>query len=318
MRIIRQIDVVAPTDANVLITGESGTGKELVAVAIHQASLRKDRPLISVNCAAVPRELFESEFFGHIKGAFSGAFRDRIGRFELADGGTLFLDEVGEIPIDLQSKLLRVLQQGCLERVGEERTRDVDVRIIAATNRDLEGEVAAGRFREDLFFRLNVFPIVCQPLPKRSDDIPILAQHFLSVSCRRMNMPEPRMTRADVEALQRYVWPGNARVMERAAILSTPGRLQLNLPGAAEVRRDIRPLPRSVAPSAPEQNLTAQEIAELERRNIELALLASQGRVSGPGGAAERLQMKPKTLYSKLRKLRLDGGLPGAGRLFRT
>lgn len=311
MRIIRQIDVVAPTDANVLITGESGTGKELVAVAIHQASSRKDRPLISVNCAAVPRELFESEFFGHIKGAFSGAFRDRVGRFELADGGTLFLDEVGEIPIDLQSKLLRVLQQGCFERVGEERTRDVDVRIIAATNRDLEGEVAAGRFREDLFFRLNVFPIVCQPLRKRPDDIPALAQHFLSVSCRRMNISEPRMTRADVEALQRYAWPGNARelqnVMERAAILSTRGRLQLNLPGA-KVPRDARP-PRSIAPSPQEEILTAEEVAAFERRNIALALQASQGRVSGPGGAAERLQMKPQTLYSKLRKLQLDGGL---------
>jgi len=310
MRIIRQIDVVAPTDANVLITGESGTGKELVAVAIHQASPRKDRPLIRVNCAAIPRELFESEFFGHIKGAFSGAVRDRVGRFELADGGTLFLDEVGEIPIDLQSKLLRVLQEGCFERVGEERTRDVDVRIIAATNRDLEKEVAAGRFREDLFFRLNVFPIECQPLRKRPDDIVILAQHFLRVSCRRMNIPEPRMTRADVEALQRYAWPGNARelqnVMERAAILSTRGRLQLNLPGRTDMPRDARQPAKTTAPlSAAERILTAQELDELERRNLELALMASEGRVSGPGGAAERLQMKPQTLYSRLRKLQL-------------
>lgn len=309
MRIIRQIDVVAPTDANVLITGESGTGKELVAVAIHKASARKNRPLIRVNCAAIPRELFESEFFGHVKGAFSGALRDRVGRFELADGGTLFLDEVGEIPIDLQSKLLRVLQEGYFERVGEEHTRGVDVRIIAATNRDLEKEVLAGRFREDLFFRLNVFPIECQPLRKRPEDIATLAQNFLSVSCRRMNISEPRMTRADMEALQRYNWPGNARelqnVMERAAILSTRGKLQLNLPGRTDTPKEVR-APAKAATSVDEDRiLTAQELDELERSNLERALMASQGRVSGAGGAAERLQINPQTLYSKLRKLQL-------------
>ncbi|CFX28274.1 Formate hydrogenlyase transcriptional activator [Candidatus Filomicrobium marinum] len=309
MRIIRQIDVVAPTDANVLITGESGTGKELVAVAIHKASARKNRPLIRVNCAAIPRELFESEFFGHVKGAFSGALRDRVGRFELADGGTLFLDEVGEIPIDLQSKLLRVLQEGYFERVGEEHTRGVDVRIIAATNRDLEKEVLAGRFREDLFFRLNVFPIECQPLRKRPEDIATLAQNFLSVSCRRMNISEPRMTRADMEALQRYNWPGNARelqnVMERAAILSTRGKLQLNLPGRTDTPKEAR-APAKAATSVDEDRiLTAQELDELERSNLERALMASQGRVSGAGGAAERLQINPQTLYSKLRKLQL-------------
>lgn len=310
LRIVRQIDVVAPTDANVLINGESGTGKELVAGAIHQASPRKNRPLIRVNCAAVPRDLFESEFFGHVKGAFSGAIRDRVGRFELADGGTLFLDEVGEIPLDLQSKLLRVLQEGQFERVGEEKTRKVDVRIIAATNRELKSEVDHGRFREDLFFRLNVFPIECSPLRQRRGDIVLLAKHFLGVSCRRMNIAEPRLTRGDVEALERYDWPGNARelqnVMERAAILSRNGRLQLNLP------RDRQTAAHSEAvgelqPRQDDKILTAAEVEAFEAANIRKALSACDGRVSGPNGAARILGMKPPTLYSRLRKLRMEG-----------
>jgi PAS domain S-box-containing protein len=177
---LRQVGLVAPTDATVMITGESGTGKELIARAIHEASSRSDRPLIRVNCAAIPRELFESEFFGHVRGAFTGALRDRIGRFELADGGTLFLDEVGEIPLELQGKLLRVLQEGHFERVGEERTRAVNVRVIAATNRELKQEVKQGRFREDLYFRLNVFPVETVPLRDRREDVPLLAQHFLA------------------------------------------------------------------------------------------------------------------------------------------
>lgn len=306
-RILRQIDVVAATDADVLITGESGTGKELVAGAIHQASLRKDRPLIRVNCAAVPRDLFESEFFGHVKGAFSGAIRDRVGRFELADGGTLFLDEVGEIPIDLQSKLLRVLQEGRFERVGEERTRKVDVRIIAATNRNLKLEVEKGRFREDLFFRLNVFPIECAPLRARSDDIPLLAQHFLTVACRRLNITCPTLSRAHVERLQHYAWPGNARelqnVMERAAILARNGRLILNLPSENE---DAEPTPSQAmaSPASGKRILTAKEMAEFEAGNLRDALEACQGRVSGPGGAAELLGMNAQTLYSRLRKLK--------------
>ncbi|MCB1519166.1 MAG: sigma 54-interacting transcriptional regulator [Hyphomicrobiaceae bacterium] len=307
LRILRQIDVVAATDANVLITGESGTGKELVAGALHQASDRRTRPLIRVNCAAIPRELFESEFFGHVKGAFSGAIRDRVGRFELADGGTLFLDEVGEIPLDLQSKLLRVLQEGCFERVGQERTRKVDVRIIAATNRDLKSEVEKGRFREDLFFRLNVFPIECSPLRHRREDIALLARHFLRMSCRRINVPEPRISRADVESLEAYAWPGNARelqnVMERAAILSRNGRLNLNLPsgGKSSVKPADPVLPRS---SEESRILTAAEMEALEIRNIESAIEACDGRVSGPMGAAHLLEMNAQTLYSRLRKLK--------------
>ncbi|MDC4714439.1 sigma-54 factor interaction domain-containing protein, partial [Acinetobacter baumannii] len=178
LQIIEKIKVVAPTDANVMIYGESGTGKELIARAIHQSSHRKQYPLIRVNCAAIPSELFESEFFGHVKGAFTGAIRDRAGRFELADQGTLFLDEIGEIPLELQSKLLRVLQEGTFERVGEEKTRHVDVRIIAATNRNLKEEVKLKHFREDLYFRLNVFPIYSPALRDRKEDIPLLVSHF--------------------------------------------------------------------------------------------------------------------------------------------
>ncbi len=297
-----------------LITGESGTGKELVAGAIHQASGRKDRPLIRVNCAAVPRELFESEFFGHVRGAFSGAIRDRVGRFELANGGTLFLDEVGEIPLELQSKLLRVLQEGSFERVGEEKTRRVDVRIIAATNRDLKAEVEQGRFREDLFFRLNVFPIECSPLRQRRDDIPLLAQHFLRLSCQRLNVPEPRLSRANVEELERYAWPGNARelqnVIERAAILARQGRLMFNLPAGAKSKQPSREAPVAVAGS---RILTAAEVAEFEESNIRAALEACAGRVSGSGGAAELLGMKPQTLYSRLRKQEHQTKLKSSG-----
>ena len=231
--LLEQINLVAPTDANVLISGESGTGKELIAHAIHRASSRADRPLIRVNCAAIPRELFESEFFGHVKGAFSGAVRDRVGRFELADGGTLFLDEVGELELTLQAKLLRVVQEGRFERVGEEQSRTVDVRLIAATNRNLKSAVDDGDFREDLYFRLNVFPIDCTPLRQRVSDIPQLAEHYLNSTCERLNLPLPKLTRANVRALMQYSWPGNIRelqnVMERAAILSRKGKLTLCL-----------------------------------------------------------------------------------------
>jgi len=232
--LLRQIELVAPTDASVLILGESGTGKELVAREIHRRSRRADRPLIKVNCASIPRELYESEFFGHSRGAFTGATRDRAGRFEAADGGTLLLDEVGDIPLELQSKLLRVLQEGQFERVGEAATRQVDVRIVAATNRDLKKEVAARRFRQDLFYRLNVFPIELEPLARRKEDIPLLAAHFLKQSAARLNCSAARLTQANLLALQRYEWPGNVRelknIIERAVILSRCGPLSSNSP----------------------------------------------------------------------------------------
>ena len=244
--VARQIDLVAPTDSAVLILGESGTGKELVAREIHRRSHRAGKPLIKVNCAAVPRELYESEFFGHARGAFTGALRDRAGRFELADQGTLFLDEVGEIPLELQAKLLRVLQEGELERVGEERTRRVNVRLVTATNRDLRAEAEAGRFRQDLYYRLSVFPIELPPLRKRKEDIPLLAEHFVQVSARKLGRPTPRLTLAAVQRLQQYDWPGNVRelqhVLERAVITSTGGRLNVELPSSPGASRVAEPV----------------------------------------------------------------------------
>lgn len=222
--VLAQIDAVADTNATVLVTGESGVGKELVARAIHGASPRADAALVRVNCASIPKELFESEFFGHRKGAFSGAVRDRVGRFRLAHGGTLFLDEVGEIPFELQSKLLRVLQEREFEPVGDERTQKVDVRIVAATNRDLSEEVRTGRFREDLFYRLGVFPIAVPPLRDRPEDILPLALHFLEHAAQDLNVPRSEVPRAIARRLEQYAWPGNIRelqhVMERATILS--------------------------------------------------------------------------------------------------
>ena len=305
----RQIGLVAPSDAAVLVTGESGTGKELVARAIHEASGRGDRPLIRVNCAAVPRDLFESEFFGHARGAFTGALRDRAGRFELADGGTLFLDEVGEIPLELQGKLLRILQEGQYERIGEEKTREVDVRIVAATNRNLQAEVSAGRFRSDLYFRLNVFPIELVPLRKRAEDIPLLVAHFLESPARKGSPRELRVSAADMQQLQDYDWPGNIRelqnVLERAVILSKDGRLAIDLPAAP--RRTHRTVP-SATPVAEARAPLARPRAEDERRaaeraDIEQALQLANGKVSGPGGAAEILQLKPTTLASRIKAL---------------
>ena len=301
---LRQVKLVAPTSAAVMITGESGTGKELIARAIHEASSRRDRPLIRVNCAAIPRELFESEFFGHVRGAFTGAMRDRIGRFELADGGTLFLDEIGEIPLELQGKLLRVLHEGHFERVGEERTRAVDVRLIAATNRDLKQEVQRGRFREDLYFRLNVFPVESVPLRERREDIPLLAQHFLTRESKALKS-ELRLSEGDARRLSRYDWPGNVRelqnVIERAAILAQNGRLRIDLPdgsgvqpssGSARAKPDARPA-----------IMTSAEMRDHERANILAALQACGGKVFGPGGAAEMLDIKPTTLASRIKAL---------------
>ncbi|MFN7104693.1 MAG: sigma-54 interaction domain-containing protein, partial [Pseudorhizobium sp.] len=305
--VLRQIHLVAPTGATVLITGESGTGKELIARAIHEASDRRDRPLIRVNCAAIPRELFESEFFGHVRGAFTGAIRDRIGRFELADGGTLFLDEVGEIPLELQSKLLRVLQEGVFERVGEEKTRSVDVRLIAATNRDLKQAVQRRQFREDLYFRLNVFPIVSVPLRERRDDIPLLAQHFLDRESQSKRM-DLRFSEADIRGLCRYDWPGNVRelqnVIERAAILSQNGRLSIDLPDAH--RREATTATRASQKPAADDILTDAQLRTLERDNLVAALTACGCKVSGPSGAARLLGMKPTTLASRIKAFGLD------------
>ncbi len=305
--IARQIDLVAPTDSAVLLLGESGTGKELVAREVHRRSKRANRPLVKVNCAAVPRELYESEFFGHAKGAFTGALRDRAGRFELADGGTLFLDEVGEIPLELQAKLLRVLQEGELERVGEERTRKVNVRIIAATNRDLRAEAEAGRFRQDMYYRLSVFPIELPPLRKRIEDIPLLAEHFLALSARKIGRAKPRLTLANVQQLQRYHWPGNVRelqhVIERAVITADGNRLTIDLPASAAT-----PAVKvaAVVPSATEARvLTDAEMRRLEADNIRAALKQAKGKVSGVGGAAELLGMRPTTLASRMKALDL-------------
>ena len=200
--ILSQIELVAPTEANVLITGESGTGKELIAREIHNRSLRKRRTLIKVNCASIPKELYESESFGHIKGAFTSAVKDRAGRFEMAEGGTLFLDEIGNIPLDLQSKLLRVLQEGTYEKVGDDKTCHADARIIAAANRDLKEDAQAGRFRQDLFYRLNVFPIEAPPLRERMEDLPALASHFLKTASQKLNVLSPRITQANLSDLQ--------------------------------------------------------------------------------------------------------------------
>ena len=305
-RVMRQIELVAETDATVLITGESGTGKELIARAIHQASRRSTRPMIRVNCAAIPRELFESEFFGHVKGAFTGATRDRPGRFELADGGTLFLDEVGEIPLELQGKLLRVLQEKQFERIGEAQTRNVDVRIIAATNRSLKEDVSAGRFREDLFYRLDVFPIESAPLRQRLDDIPLLARHALDGVIAKLNIPKIRLSAADIDRLKSYDWPGNVRelenVIERAAILASKGRLRISLPDVATPRRAERGAPRTNESAA---LLTEVDRKRRDRENILAALASSNGKVFGDDGAARLLQIPPTTLLSRMKALGL-------------
>ncbi|PTL81660.1 sigma 54-interacting transcriptional regulator [Vitiosangium sp. GDMCC 1.1324] len=306
-RVFQQLEPVAATNASVLILGESGVGKELVARALHERGPRRGRPLIRVNCASIPRELFESEFFGHVKGAFTGALKDRAGRFQLADGGTLFLDEVGEIPLELQGKLLRVLQEGTFERVGEDETRRVDVRVIAATNRDLEREVHEGRFRRDLYYRLSVFPIEVPPLRERTEDIPLLAAHFVRMASARLGRPAPALGAAQLEALQRYDWPGNVRelenVIERAVILSRGAetlRLDLALPEqarrshASSTRTERQPTPTVV---------TDTELRRRERENLQAALEAAGGRVYGPGGAASLLGLPPTTLASRMKAL---------------
>ena len=304
-KILQQIELVGTSDATVLLTGESGTGKEMVARALHEASLRKDKPLVKVNCAAISNELFESEFFGHIKGAFTGAFKDRTGRFQLADGGTIFLDEIGELPLQTQGKLLRVLQEKQFERVGEDRTRTVDVRIIAATNRDLWKEVEAGNFRQDLFYRLSVFPIHLPPLRERIEDIEPLTEHFLRQFAVKMRSEVFKLNADDIKTLQNYSYPGNVRelqnIVERAIILAQCNRLNFTIPQVLnrmivsefeekEVRKSI---------------LTYRELRDLERENIIQSLQNSNYKIYGKDGAADILGSKPTTLISRIKALEI-------------
>jgi PAS domain S-box-containing protein len=315
-----RIEAVANTPASVLIVGETGSGKELVAHAIHARSGRCDKPLVKVNCASIPDELFESEFFGHVRGAFTGAHADRIGRFQLADGGTLFLDEVGEIPLALQSKLLRVLQEKEFERVGDDQSRSVDVRVIAATNKDLEKAVEAGEFREDLYYRLGVFPVQVPPLRKRGDDVVMLAIHILEQVCRDFGRESLAFTQSQVDALCAYDWPGNVRelknVIERAVILSHERHLRLDLSmPEAQLHPPFADELSSVPGDVP-SFLTDEEMRERVRQNMIAALRSVDWRVSGEHGAARLLGLKPSTLTDRMRSLEIER--PTRERLDRT
>jgi formate hydrogenlyase transcriptional activator len=294
-RVLKEVETVAPTSSTVLIHGETGTGKELIARALHDLSPRRDRTFVKLNCAAIPTGLLESELFGHEKGAFTGAITHRVGRFELANGGTLFLDEIGDIPIELQPKLLRALQEQEIERLGSTRTVQVDVRLVAATNRDLAQMVADGAFRSDLFYRLNVFPVLLPPLRERTEDIPLLVRHFTQQFAQRLSRRIESIPTEVMDALLRYPWPGNVRemqnVIERAVILSKTGRLQVDV--------------QSLVSPEPPQKLNGQLDAH-EREAIETALSASRGRVSGPNGAAKRLGLPNTTLEFRIKKLGID------------
>ncbi len=302
-RVIADVGRVAPTSATVLISGESGTGKELIARAIHKVSKRADRPLIKVNCSALPTTLIESELFGHEKGAFTGATKRRAGRFSLADGGTIFLDEIGDLPVELQAKLLRVLQEGEFEPLGSSSTCRVDVRVIAATNRDLDEAVQRGEFREDLYFRLAVFPLALPPLRERIDDLPALTTLFARRFAEKLGREPVELSDEAIRRLSSYSWPGNVRelqnVIERALITSQDATLNLD-----------RALPESKpesnaseAPAVARRIRTVEQMRELEIGNIRLALEAANWQVAGRGGAAERLGMNPGTLSSRMKAL---------------
>jgi DNA-binding NtrC family response regulator len=305
-QVLQEVELVAPSDATVLILGETGTGKELIARAVHHGSRRSDQPLVRVNCTSIPKELFESEFFGHAKGAFTGAIRDRAGRFEAANGGTLFLDEVGEIPLELQSKLLRVLQEKCYERIGEERTRQTDVRIVAATNRDLKDEVVAGRFREDLYYRLNVFPLTVPALRERKEDIPFLATHFVELLVKELGCPEPRLTRAAIETLKDYGWPGNIRelrnVIERAVIFAEGGALEFDVP-KSEFSVNLTSFQLRDAHQVESEYLTESEMRRRERENLLAILQKTAWKIKGSDGAAQLLGVKANTLIARIKKM---------------
>ena len=298
-RVLKQVETVAPTDSTVLVCGETGSGKELVARAVHDLSPRKGRAFVKLNCAAIPTGLLESELFGHERGAFTGAVSQKVGRFELANRGTLFLDEVGEIPLELQPKLLRVLQEQEFERLGGTRTIKVDVRLVAATNRDLGKMVAEGRFRSDLYYRLNVFPLTLPPLRERQDDIPRLVRHFTQHFARRMGRWIDTVSASVMEALVRYHWPGNVRelqnVIERAVILSRGPTLQIPL-------NEFEPSAMAVPP----QPFRAVKMVDTEREHILAALRNTGWRVGGPRGAASQLGMKRTTLQKKMKKLGLS------------
>ena len=302
--IVRQ---VAATPATVLITGETGTGKELVARAIHKASHRASKPFIRVNCSAIPATLWESEFFGHEKGAFTGAAGRRLGRFDLAQGGVIFLDEVGELPLELQPKLLRVLQEHEYEPVGSSQTRKADVRVIAATNRDLSEEVAAGRFREDLFYRLNVFPIVVPPLRDRGSDVELLSNLFIDRFSARLGKPRPELTSDCLRRLRAYHWPGNVRelenVIERAVIIARDGRLSLRNALPLDSLHSIRESRHSYAGR---KLRTKRELREMERETLVEALQRTGWKVAGPNGAARALGVPPSTLASRMRALQIE------------
>jgi formate hydrogenlyase transcriptional activator len=321
LTLLRTVDRVAPTDTTVLILGETGTGKELVARAIHSRSRRHKHPLVKVNCGAIAAGLIESELFGHVKGAFTGALERRIGRFELADGGTLFLDEVGELPLDMQVKLLRVLQEHEFEPVGSSRTAKVDVRIIAATNRRLEEEVAAGRFRADLYYRLNVLPLRVPPLRERRADIPQLTAFFIQRNAKRIGRSVAGVSRESMHRLLEYRWPGNIRelenVIERALVLSSGGVLDIGadfLPTIAPVedRGIAAESPAPVAtrdtgpPAAPlPAPATPGSLEDVERAHITATLNQTDWVIEGPRGAARILDLHPNTLRSRMKKLGL-------------
>jgi transcriptional regulator with GAF, ATPase, and Fis domain len=308
--VLEHVELVAPTHATVLVMGETGTGKELIASAIHSRSSRRHGPFVRVNCGSIPTELFESEFFGHAKGSFTGAFRERIGRFQSADGGTLFLDEVAEIPLAHQPKLLRVLQEGQFERVGEDITRKVNVRIVAATNRDLRQEVADGRFREDLYYRLSVFPIEVPPLRERKEDIAALATHFVARSCERLGRSRMQLKNDDIGMLEGYDWPGNIRqlqnVIERAVILAKGPCPRFDLAfahvGSAVCSAGATP-GENKEHGVPAKIIRSDDLSKLERENILAALEFARWKISGPGGAAEILGINPSTLASRMRTM---------------
>jgi formate hydrogenlyase transcriptional activator len=292
--VLEQVERVAPTDSTVLIEGETGTGKELIAQAIHNLSSRCGRPFVRLNCAAIPLDLLESELFGHEKGAFTGAIAQKIGRFELADKGTLFLDEVGDIPAPLQPKLLRVLQEQEFERLGSTRTHQVDVRLVAATNRDLAEMVNRGQFRSDLYYRLNVFPVMLPPLRARSEDIPALVTHFAGIFGRRMGRQIEHIPAETMSALNSYQWPGNIRelqnLVERAVILSNDGVLP-------------NPLPATVSQALAVSTAATTTLRESERALILQTLEEVRWVIGGPKGAAAKLGLKRTTLIHKMQKL---------------